>query len=255
MTGTLINVLTILLGSLIGTLLGNRLAPRFRELIMQGLGLATGVIALQMALLTQNVNILIVTISLVIGAILGEAIDLEGALARLGQRLEQRLARGKPGAAETAASIETGSNFSRGFVTASLVFCVGPMAILGSFQDGLSGDFKLLVVKALLDGVASMAFAASLGVGVAFSAMSVLFYQGTLTLLAGVFSRVLNQPMINAMTVTGGIIVLGIALLLLDIRRIRIANLLPAIVVAPALVRLLAWLQPYFAVYFGHLAG
>ncbi len=244
MTGTLINVATIALGSITGSVLGNRLAPRFRETTMQALGLATIVIALQMALLTRNVNILTVTVSLVLGAIIGEALDLEGALNRLGNRLEERLARSRlSGAAnEVAASRETGSSFSRGFVTASLVFCVGPMAILGSFQDGLSGDFKLLVVKSLLDGVAATAFAASLGVGVAFSAVSVLLYQGTLTLLAGVFSPVLTQPMIDAMTVTGGIIVLGIALLLLEVRRIRVANLLPALFIAPALVRLLAWL-------------
>ncbi|MCL5676981.1 MAG: DUF554 domain-containing protein, partial [Firmicutes bacterium] len=195
MTGTLINVTTILLGSFLGTLLGARLAPRFRQLIMQALGLSTAVIALQMALLTKNVNVLTVTISLVVGGILGEALNLDAALARLGQSLERRLSRGRagneeaaasdvvrsPGGADAASTPASGS-FSRGFVMASLVFCVGPMAILGSFQDGLSGDFRLLVVKALLDGVAATAFAASLGIGVSFSALSVLLYQGSLSL-------------------------------------------------------------------------
>lgn len=253
MTGTLINVATILLGSFLGTLLGARLAPRFRELIMQALGLSTAVIALQMALLTKNVNVLTVTISLVVGGVLGEALNLDAALARLGQSLERRLSRGRAGNEEAAASEVAGGSFSRGFVMASLVFCVGPMAILGSFQDGLSGDFRLLVVKALLDGVAATAFAASLGVGVSFSALSVLLYQGSLSLLAGLFSTILTPPMIDAMTVTGGVIILGLALVLLELRPVRVANLLPAIVVAPALVRFIAWAQPYWTHSFGPL--
>ena len=284
MTGTFINVTTILAGSLLGTTLGGRLAPRFRELIMQALGLTTAVIALQMALLTKNVSILTVTVSLVLGGILGEALNLDLRLNRLGQRLEQRLARPRnsspaptsgadasaerttveQGAAEAAASSADpkvpavparagGGNFSRGFVMASLVFCVGPMAILGSFQDGLTGDFRLLTIKALLDGVAATAFSASLGIGVAFSAVSVLLYQGSLSLLAGLFSRLLNQPMIDIMTVTGGIIILGLSLVLLEVKQIRVANMLPAIFVAPALVRLFAWAAPLWTQYLGFL--
>lgn len=272
MTGTFVNVATILAGSLLGSALGGRLAPRFRQLIMQALSLATAVIALQMALLTQNVNILTVTVSLVVGGILGEAVNLDLRLSRLGQRLEQRLARPRDGtagateaaAAEAAASSADpraagtpaaagGGDFSRGFVMASLVFCVGPMAILGSFQDGLTGDFRLLTVKALLDGVAATAFSASLGIGVAFSALSVLLYQGSLSLLAGLFSRVLTQPMIDIMTVTGGIIILGLSLVLLEIKQVRVANLLPAIFVAPALLRLLAWATPLWTQYLGFL--
>jgi len=133
------------------------------------------------------------------------------------------------------------------------VFCVGPMAILGSFQDGLTGDFRLLTIKALLDGVAATAFSDSLGIGVAFSGVSVLLYQGSLSLLAGLFSSVLNQPMIDIMTVTGGIIILGLSLVLLEVKQVRVANLLPAIFVAPALVRLLAWAAPLWTQYFEFL--
>jgi uncharacterized membrane protein YqgA involved in biofilm formation len=129
--------------------------------------------------------------------------------------------------------------FSEGFVTASLVFCVGPMTILGAIQDGLSGDFSLLAIKSVLDAFTAMAFASTLGIGVLFSAVTVLVYQGGITLLAGVADTLLTAPMIAEMTATGGVLILAIGLLLLDIKRIRVANLLPALVIAPAIVALL----------------
>jgi uncharacterized membrane protein YqgA involved in biofilm formation len=125
---------------------------------------------------------------------------------------------------------------------ASLVFCVGPMTILGSIQDGLSGDYHLLAIKSMLDGFAALAFASTLGVGVVFSALTVLVYQGGLSLSAGLAQTLLTDPMVNEMTATGGVLILGISLILLDLKRVRVANLLPAIFIAPAIVALLQWI-------------
>lgn len=128
------------------------------------------------------------------------------------------------------------SNFSRGMVTASLVFCVGPMTILGSLQDGLTGDFTLLAIKSMMDGFASLAFASAMGVGVVFSAIVILIYQGALTLSAAWVRPLLTEPMINEMSAVGGLLILGIGITVLDIKRLPIANLLPAIFIAPVLV-------------------
>jgi hypothetical protein len=144
-----------------------------------------------------------------------------------GQWLEARLAR---------FPALTRGDFTRGFVTASVVFCVGPMAILGAMQDGLKGDYELLVIKSVLDGFSSFAFAASLGMGVTFSALSLLLYQGALTLGASLLQGTLTDPMILEMTATGGVIILGIGLLLLEIKKIKVANFLPALALAPLLV-------------------
>ena len=227
MTGTIINVATVIAGGTLGTALGERLPPRIRHIVMQGVGLTTLAVGMSMALTTSN--FLLVLGSILIGGILGEWWRLEERLDGAGRWLEARasrfpfLARGE---------------FTRGFVTASLVFCVGPMAILGSIQDGLSSDYTLLAIKSVLDGFFSLAFAASMGMGVTFAAVTVLLYQGTLTLGASLFQTILTEAMIREMTATGGVIVLGIGLLLLEVKRVRVANFLPALVVAPLLVAL-----------------
>jgi len=128
------------------------------------------------------------------------------------------------------------AHFTEGFVTASLVFCVGPMTILGSIQDGLTGDYSLLAIKAMLDGFAALAFASSLGMGVVFSVLTILIYQGGLSLLAGLAQNALNSAMIAEMSATGGVMILAIGLLLLDLKRIRVANMLPALIIAPLVV-------------------
>jgi uncharacterized membrane protein YqgA involved in biofilm formation len=244
MTGTLINVATVLVGSALGTVLGNRLPEKVRETVVHGLGLTTLVIGLSLALKTQN--ILIALASILLGGISGELLDIEAALERLGRWLEARSSRLKvPGAglAEEAANpASRTTNFVRGFLTASLVFCVGPMTIMGSIQDGLTGDFTLLAIKSTMDGFAALAFASSLGWGVMFSALTVLFYQGAITLGAGWLKAALTDPMINEMTAVGGILMLGIGLGLLEIKRIRVGNLLPALFIAPLIVTLAAWL-------------
>lgn len=235
MIGTLINVATVVIGGTLGTLLGGRLPDKVRETVMHGLGLLTLVIGMQMALTTQN--ILIVLASILVGGVIGELLQIQARLDTIGQKLEERFARGG----------EAG-NFTRGFVTASLVYCVGPLAILGAIQDGLIGDFKLLAIKSTLDGFAGLAFASTLGVGVAFAALPVLLYQGgisgvTMLLGSALGSVTRDTPWVVEMSATGGVLIMGIGLLLLDLKRIRVANLLPAIFIAPAIVVVLAALR------------
>ncbi len=229
MLGTLLNIVTVLLGGGIGALLGSRLPERVRETVLNGLGLVTLVVGVQLTFETHN--ILIVMGSVLIGGILGEWWRIDAGLERVSEWLRQRVA--------ARMGDRPMGRFTEGFITASLVFCIGPMTILGSIQDGLTGDITLLAIKSLLDGFAALAFASSLGIGVLFSALTILIYQGGLSLLAGLAQSVLTDPMIAEMSATGGVLILAIGLMLLDIKRIRVANLLPALVIAPAVVALL----------------
>jgi uncharacterized membrane protein YqgA involved in biofilm formation len=230
-TGTLLNVGTVLAGTTAGTLLGGRLPDRIRESILHALGLVTLVVGMAQGLaafrppltaLTRGA-VLIVLGSVLVGGIVGEAIGIERGLERVGTTLKQRFGRRQ-------------ARFTEGFVVASLVFCVGPLTILGSIQDGLTGDYRLLAVKSLLDGFAALAFASALGWGVGFSAIVVLVYQGALTLFASAVAGAFSPAMIAGMSAVGGVLILGIGLRLLDLRRVRVANLLPALVLAPATV-------------------
>ncbi len=237
-TGTLINTATVILGGLLGVLLGNRLPEKMRQTVLSGLGLMTLVIGMTMAVQTENV--LIPLFSVLIGGIIGEALGIENALERLGRWFEARLGGRLAGEGATGGR----ATIAQGFITASLVFCVGPLTILGSIQDGLMGDYTLLAVKSMLDGFAGMALAASLGAGVILSAATVLGYQGALSLLALLLGASLGgvtrqTPWVVEMTATGGVVILSIGFLLLDIKRIRVANLLPAVFVAPAIVLIL----------------
>lgn len=243
-TGTLINVTAVILGGSLGVVLGNRLPEKMRQTVLHGLGLMTLVIGVSMAITTKNA--LIPLFSILIGGILGEALRVEDGLERLGKWSEARLVQlfGERGT-------RGGSRAAQGFITASLIFCVGPMTVLGSIQDGLMGDYTLLAIKSLMDGFAAMALAASLGFGVILSAGTVLGYQGGLSLLAMLFGAALGgvtrqTPWVVEMTATGGVVILSIAFLLLDIKRIRAANLLPAVFVAPALVALVGVLGVKF---------
>jgi len=229
LTGTLLNVATVLIGSTLGTVLGQRLPDKMRQTVLHGLGLVTLVVGLRMALGTAN--ILIVMGSVLVGGILGEWWHIEEGLQALGDMLQQRI------------RIGTAGTLAQGFVTASLIFCVGPMTILGSIRDGLVGDYSLLAIKSLLDGFAALALASSLGIGVIFSALTVLVYQGLLTILASLVQVAMSQAMITEMTATGGVIIMGIGLVLLDIRRIRVANFLPGIFIAPLIVAALTALH------------
>jgi uncharacterized protein len=224
MTGTLINIATVLVGSTGGTFLRSRFPERLRQMVMWGVGLIALVIGMQMSLTTKN--ILIVLGSLLMGGICGESIHLHEGLHQLGEALQSRL------------SVATDSMFSKGFVTASLLFCVGPMTILGAIQDGLSGDYTLLASKAVLDGFASLALAASMGWGVLFATVTVLLYQGGLTLAASLVKTFLTDAMVAELTATGGTLILAIGLNLLDLTMIRLATFPPALVIAPILVAL-----------------
>ena len=236
-TGTLINVAAVVVGGTLGTLLGNRLPEKTRQTVLSGLGLMTLIIGITMALQTKNV--LIPLFSVLLGGILGEAVRIDDGLNWLGRLAENRF-----GGASVGQEGERGGKFAQGFITASLIFCVGPMTILGSLQDGLTGDYSLLMVKSVLDGFAAMALAASLGAGVILSAATVLVFQGGLSLLAMLFGTVLGgvtreTPWVIEMTAAGGVVILSIAFILLDIKRIRTANLLPAIFIAPLIVLVL----------------
>lgn len=227
MIGTLINVAAVLLGGSLGTLIGGRLPARLRETVLWALGLF--VIALGVKLTFDLQNSLITLGSVLVGGVLGEWWDIEALLRRLGTWLESRFAR--------SATSEGSARFIRGFMTASLVFCVGPMAILGSIQDGLTGNYELLAIKALLDGFGALAFSASLGMGVLFSTVVILVYQGGISLLAAQAQSFLTAPMQAEMNAVGGLLMMAIGVgSLLELRPIRVANYLPALVIAPVIV-------------------
>ncbi len=254
--GTLTNVVTVLAGTAIGALVGRRIPERLQETILASLGLLTAALAVRETLTSDR--FVLVLAALLVGAVIGELLRIEQGLERLGLALQARLtSRSQPIDVEVPEleaidhpegrgawvgigppTGSAGSNrFAQGFILASLVFCIGPLTILGSINDGL-GDPELLLVKAGLDGFASIAFAAIYGWGVALSAGIVLVIQGGIALGASTLEGALTDPMIDALASTGGVLLLGIALRLLDLKHIRVANLLPALVIAPVLVRL-----------------
>jgi hypothetical protein len=232
MTGTFLNIATVLVGGALGLLFGARLPEKLKATVIAGMGLFTAAMGVQMFLKTENP--LVVLGALLIGSLLGEWWKIEDGLQNLGGILERRFARDP----ETG----PGSKFIRGFLTASLLFCVGPMTILGSIQDGLTGDYNLLAVKSVLDGFASLAFAATLGAGVMFSTVVILVYQGGISLLAAQLNAIVTEPMMNEMTATGGVILIGLAVSsLLEIKKIRTGNFLPALAIAPLIVWAAGW--------------
>jgi len=222
MKGTIVNVIAIFLGCSIGFILKSKFPEKIGKIIMQALGLASLLIGMQMALKTNN--ILLIIFSLVIGGIIGELIGIEEGLERLGEKIRSKFK------GNTASE-----RFTEGFITASLLYCVGSMAIMGALKEGLSGNPDILYTKSLLDGVTSIAFTAAMGIGVLFSAISVFLYQGGITLLAQLIKDFLSPEVINEMTATGGILILGIGFGLLEIKKIKVGNLLPAILVAAIL--------------------
>ena len=217
MTGTLVNTGAVVAGSLLGVMIGKRLPDRVKTIVMQALGLSVILIGLQMAL--SGTRPLLVIGSLLLGAVTGELMDIEGRIAVVGEWLKRRFR-------------SESSTFVQGFVTASVLYCTGAMVIVGSIRDGTVGDPSILYIKSLLDGVASIAFASSLGVGVAFSALSVFAIQGAITLLASKLSFLQGPGVIEAVTATGGLLILGIGINILEIKQIRVGNLVPALVYA-----------------------
>ena len=233
LTGTLLNVATVLVGTLIGSLLGTRMPARMHSSLTTGLGLFTLLIGLSMGLrvftdpAARAGDDLAVLAAVLLGVAIGELLRLHDGLEWLGRWFQRRLATG-----------DRPSRIAEGFVTASLVFCVGPLTILGSLANGLTGDIQLLAIKSLLDGVASIAFAAALGPGVALSALTVLVVQGGIAGAAFLLRDVMDPATILAITAAGGVILLAVTLRLLELKAVRVASFLPALLLAPIFVRL-----------------
>ena len=222
--GTALNAATVLIGAAIGLGLGRFIPSSLQQTMRTGLGLFTAVIGIQMALKTRNPLLLL--LSLLLGLLAGELLHLDDGLQRVGRLAESRIGAGGG---------EQPGRVAVGFVTATLLFCVGPLTILGSFLDGTRGDITLLVIKSTLDGFSSIVLAATLGWGVLLSAASIILVQGGLTVIAMLAHTSLGDGQITELTAVGGLAVLAIALGLLDLKTIKVANLLPALVVAPIL--------------------
>ena len=233
MTGTFINVAAILAGTLIGVLVGGRLPEGLQRRVLAGLGLVTLVIGVDLALAWRDTSALYVLGAVLLGGLAGEALRIEDRLAALGDTIQRRIASSRGGAARV----------SEAFFDASLLFCVGPLAVVGAIQDGLTGDYEALATKALLDGFASIALAATLGWGVALAAVSVLVYQGALSFGATLFEDALQGEALAALTSAGGVLIIGISLKLLELTDVKVGNFLPALVFAPALVGLVSLLS------------
>ena len=227
MTGTIINAAAIVFAGLLGLLLRKGIPENMTRTMQDGLGILILVIGLQYGFKADSLTI--VGLSLALGAVLGEWWQWEAKLERLGDKLQ---------------SVTGGSNeqFVKGFVTATMVFCVGAMAILGSLEDGLTHNPQILIVKSMLDGIFSIIFAANMGVGVLFSAIPVFLYQGAITLGATFIKPFMTDPMLNNITALGGILIAGIGLNALGITRIRVANLLPGLFFIPLLMFLASYL-------------
>jgi uncharacterized protein len=230
-TGTLLNCGAIIVGSVLGILLGSRLPKKIKQSVILALGMFTVLFAIQLFLKTENA--IIPLLSILGGVLIGEWLNFESALESISARLEKRLLPNR------MVDGNPDGSFVRGFLSTSLIYCSGPMAILGAIQNGLSGEVSTLAVKSVLDGFASLAFASSLGIGVAFSSLPVFLYQGLISLFASQVQSILTTSMINELTSVGGIILASIGVSsFLEIKSIRTANFLPALVLAP----IITWL-------------
>jgi uncharacterized membrane protein YqgA involved in biofilm formation len=239
LSGTVLNVVAVLVGTTIGLLLGSRMPARLQSTLTDGLGLFTLLLGLALALRYMLVpgrpvaEDLALLGGLLGGAVIGELLRISDRLDALGAWFQRRLARP-----------DRPSRISEGFITASLVFCVGPLTILGPLQNGLTGEIELLAVKSLLDGVAAIAFAAALGAGVYLSAVTVLIVQGALAAVAALAGAGIEQALIDIASAVGGLLLMGVSLRLLELRQVRVANFLPALVLAPALLVILRAVAP-----------
>lgn len=224
-------MIAVILGTILGLMFGSRLPERVRDGVLAALGLFTLVLGIRMFLETSNA--LIVLAALLAGVILGEWLRIEDRIEALGNQLKNSFSR--------TFKNQDLSRFVEGFLAASILFCVGPMAILGSIQDGLTGDFSLLATKSVMDGFAALAFASIMGIGVAFSSLVILIFQGGLSLLAFQVQNLFTPEMIAEMSAAGGVILIGIAISnILNIRKIRTGSFLPALLLAPLFVYLLS---------------
>jgi uncharacterized protein len=223
LTGTLLNAATVLIGGLLGTVVGDRLPERLRENVVRGVGLFVTAMGLKFAI--DTTNLLYMLGAILVGGIVGSLVGVDARLRELGETLQRRVPRGA-GA----------STVAEAFVTASIVFCVGPLTFLGSIQNGLVGDATLLSVKSVLDGFTAIALAATLGWGVLLTVPLILLYQGGLALGASLFAGVLSDLQLREMSAVGGLLLIGVGLKLLAIRDVKVADFLPAIIVSPLVV-------------------
>jgi hypothetical protein len=233
LSGTIANAVAVLIGGLLGLLIGKRMPERFGQAIIKTLSIGVIVIGIMNAL--TEANILVVLLSLAVGTGIGEWIDIEKNLERMTHAVERRFIKGSGG-------------FTKGFVTATLLFCVGSMAIMGALEGGLSNQHQTLYAKSVIDGIVSVIFAATLGIGVAFSSLSVLVYQGVIALLAGSVKDFLSPEVIGAMTSAGGMLIMGLGVkMLLDVD-IKVGNMLPAVFLPVFLIPLFNWISGMVAV-------
>ena len=231
MIATLINVALILLGSLLGLLFKNRISPRFASGITFALGLCT--LGIGITDMISTADTLCVIVCMVAGTLLGELIDIEKRMDAVGGLLRRKLIRG-----------ESGSRFVEGFVTASVLFCVGAMAINGAMAAGMNGNYDILISKSVMDGVTAITFSAAMGVGVAFSALPILVYEGGMILLFGLVGRQIDPAIVNEMSAVGGTIIVGIGINMLGLpkEKLRVGNMLPAIFLPLLYLPLRDWL-------------
>lgn len=232
MTGTIINAAAIILAGLLGLAFRRGIPANISRTMQDGLGLLIAAIGMQYAFKADSIAL--VGICLALGAVWGEWQRWEGRLENLGARLEQAVGGGHSGEGENL--------FVKGFVSATLLFCVGAMAIVGSLQDGLTHNYEILLVKSMLDGLFAMLFAASMGVGVLFSALPLFIYQGSISLAAGFLKPLLTEPMLDNITALGGVLIIGIGVNALGVTRVKVANLLPGLFLVPlAMAIVSAW--------------
>ena len=223
MQGTIINVGAVLIGSVIGLIIHKKLPQRIITIIFQGMGLFTIVLGISMAVKTEN--FLIMILSIVSGSIIGELLNIEGSINNLSEKFKTRMK-------------SKDDKFTEGFLTSSLMFCTGSMAILGAIEEGLGGEPTILLAKSVLDGCASLVLAASFGVGVIFSAVPLLLYQGGITVFASSLQNVITDTIITELTATGGVLLIGLGINILEIKELKIVNMLPSLVI----VVILTWL-------------
>jgi len=230
MLGTIVNAVAVIIGSSLGIILRGRFPERVKGIVFQGIGLVTLFIGFQMSLRASNLVALF--FSILIGAIIGEILNIEGRMESLGDFIKSKFSSKQ-------------DKFVEGFITAFLIFCMGSMTIIGSIEDGLNGNPSILYAKSMLDGFASISLASVLGLGVLFSAIPLLLYQGGITALAFLSRAFFTENVINEMSAAGGIMLIGLGINILEIRKIRVANLLPSLIISAAI----AYLSPYHTLY------
>lgn len=226
MIGTIVNTCAVIGGGVIGVMVRSRLSQKMIDIVFQGIGLFTGVLGISMALHPENM--ILIPVSIVSGAIIGQSIDLDKYLRRFSESL---LAGYSKKNISTENNDKTTSGFVEGFITASILFCIGSMSILGAIEDGMGKTPNLLFTKSVMDGISAIALASSFGICIVFSSVSVLIYQGALTLFAAFIMQYMSDAMVADMTATGGIMLLGLSINILGIKEIKVVNMLPALVI------------------------